>query len=320
MRRRTILESVDKESELCHSTLRGEAQNLEHLFLQLAIVDTERATTHFNTITNKVVSHGTNFFWGSIQQRNIIRIWHREWMVSSHEALLFITPLKEWEVNNPQANESIFITQSKTIAHLQTKGAKLYTGLIGIITTENQYKVAILSAHSLFHLSPYLWGIELIDRRLNSTILIELDINQSLSTDLRTLDEISKLIELLTRIISTTRHTNTTNIVGLIEDWEGTSSLQLIHQLYKLHTETEIGLIRTKTTHGLMPSHTLKWREFYTTYLFKQMTSHILEELKYIFLLYKRHLTVNLCKLRLTVGTKVFITETLGNLEITVEP
>ena len=49
------------------------------------------------------------------------------------------------------------------------------------------------------------------------------------------------------------------------------------------------------------------------------MTGHILEELEYILLLYKRHLTVDLCELRLTVGTQVLVAETLGNLEVTVE-
>ena len=49
------------------------------------------------------------------------------------------------------------------------------------------------------------------------------------------------------------------------------------------------------------------------------MTGHILKELKYIFLLHERHLTVDLSELGLTVCTKILITETFGNLEITVE-
>ena len=49
------------------------------------------------------------------------------------------------------------------------------------------------------------------------------------------------------------------------------------------------------------------------------MTGHFLKQLQHIFLFYKRHLAVDLCELRLTVSTKVLITETLGNLEVTVE-
>ena len=49
------------------------------------------------------------------------------------------------------------------------------------------------------------------------------------------------------------------------------------------------------------------------------MTGHILEELEHIFLFHERHLTVDLRELGLTVCAQVLITETLGNLEVTVE-
>ena len=39
----------------------------------------------------------------------------------------------------------------------------------------------------------------------------------------------------------------------------------------------------------------------------------------HIFLLHKRHLAVDLCEFRLTVGAKVLVAESLGDLEVTVE-
>ena len=85
-------------------------------------------------------------------------------MVSSHQALLFIAPLKEWEVNNPQTNEVVLIAKTKTIAHLKTERTKLNASLIGIIATENQNKVAILGTTCLLDLGPNLGLVELIDR------------------------------------------------------------------------------------------------------------------------------------------------------------
>ena len=41
MRRCTVLEGVDEEAELGHSAFGREAQDLEHLLLQLAVVDTQ---------------------------------------------------------------------------------------------------------------------------------------------------------------------------------------------------------------------------------------------------------------------------------------
>ena len=49
------------------------------------------------------------------------------------------------------------------------------------------------------------------------------------------------------------------------------------------------------------------------------MTSHTLKHLQDILLLHKRHLTVDLSKLRLTVSTKILIAETLTYLEITIQ-
>ena len=49
------------------------------------------------------------------------------------------------------------------------------------------------------------------------------------------------------------------------------------------------------------------------------MASHFLEKVDDIILINKTHFTVNLCKLWLTVSTKILITEALGNLKIAVE-
>ena len=68
-----------------------------------------------------------------------------------------------------------------------------------------------------------------------------------------------------------------------------------------------------------MPGHLLQLRKFYTTNLLKQMASHFLEKVDDIILINKTHFTVNLCKLWLTVSTKILITEALGNLKIAVE-
>ena len=81
MRWCTILEGVNQEAKLCHSTLWGETKHLEHLSLQFAIVNTQRTTTYFYTVTNEVVCLSTHLRWVGIEQRNIVRIRHSERMV-----------------------------------------------------------------------------------------------------------------------------------------------------------------------------------------------------------------------------------------------
>ena len=49
------------------------------------------------------------------------------------------------------------------------------------------------------------------------------------------------------------------------------------------------------------------------------MTCHLLKQVDDIFLVDKRHLTVDLREFRLPVGTQVFVAEALGYLEVPVE-
>ena len=49
------------------------------------------------------------------------------------------------------------------------------------------------------------------------------------------------------------------------------------------------------------------------------MACHVLKEVDYVVLVDKRHFAVNLCELWLAVGTKVFVAEALGYLEVAVE-
>ena len=49
------------------------------------------------------------------------------------------------------------------------------------------------------------------------------------------------------------------------------------------------------------------------------MLHKTLKHLQNIFLLHKRHLAVDLCELRLAVGTQILVAEALGYLEVAVE-
>ena len=49
------------------------------------------------------------------------------------------------------------------------------------------------------------------------------------------------------------------------------------------------------------------------------MAYHLLEEVNHVILMNERHLAVYLCKLGLTVGSEVFVTETFGYLEVAIE-
>src|SRR3712207_5763955 len=120
MRRRTILKRIHKEAKLSLGTLLSKAQHLEHTLLQIRVMNSQRTTTNFYSIANKVIGFGAYLLRMRIQQRQILHIRQGKRMMGSHQTILLLAPFKEWEIDNPQTLEHILITESEPIAHFQT--------------------------------------------------------------------------------------------------------------------------------------------------------------------------------------------------------
>ncbi len=96
-------------------------------------------------------------------------------------------------------------------------------------------------------------------------------------------------------------------------------SLHKVGYLIYFHSETDIRLVRTIEIHGIIPAHArnpvcnLNIQD-----ILEKSPHHALECSKHVLLLHKRHLTVYLGELRLTVSTQILVTETAHNLEIAV--
>ena len=112
MRRCTILKCIHQEAELFLCFFWCEAQNFEHLSLQLGIVNTNRATSYFDTINDHIVCIGTNSRRIGIKHWDVFIFRMSERMMHSHQATFFFAPFKHWEINNPQACELIFVAQA----------------------------------------------------------------------------------------------------------------------------------------------------------------------------------------------------------------
>jgi len=88
----------------------------------------------------------------------------------------------------------------------------------------------------------------------------------------------------------------------------------------KFHTETHIRLVGTKTIHSFLPGNSLD-REFYIDIqnFFEQECKISLVNIDNIVYINKGKLHIDLCELRLTVSTKILITETSCDLDITIK-
>ena len=81
MWRRAVFEGVDEEAELLHGFLWCEAEHLEHLRLQLAVMDTQRASADLYAVAYKVVGFGAHLSGFGCQQWYVVRVRHSERMV-----------------------------------------------------------------------------------------------------------------------------------------------------------------------------------------------------------------------------------------------
>ena len=114
-------------------------------------MDSQTATSHFDAIANKVVSLCSNFLGMFVQQWDIFWIGHGKRMMCCHQSLFLVAPLKEWEIDNPQTLKLVLISQAEPFAHLKSQRTQLYTGLVRLVSAQNQHKIAIFSPHLLFH-------------------------------------------------------------------------------------------------------------------------------------------------------------------------
>ena len=242
-----------------------------------------------------------------------------ERMVHSHESAFLLAPLEHWEVHHPKQGKLVLVAQAQLISHLEAELAELLARLHRIITAEDENQVAWLGTEGSLHLLQHLLRVELVHARLHVAIGLYAGINHALGTYLRTLHKLCESIQLLARIGSSSLGADTTDVFSAVEHAKA-MTLHNVHEFYKLHVETQVGLIAAVVFHSVCPRHALEWlSEFHAADLLEQVLSHALEELNDILLLYERHLAVYLRELRLAIGTQVFIAEALHYLEVAVE-
>ena len=138
----------------------------------------------------------------------------------SHKALLFVAPLEHREVDYPEACELVLVAQAKAVAHFETQFAELLARLHGIVATENENEVALLGAEGLLHLLERFLSVEFVDRRLDCSVGLDAGVDHPLGADLRTLHELSELINLLAGIVCSPLGADAANICGVVEHTE----------------------------------------------------------------------------------------------------
>ena len=317
VRGRAILECVHKESELFVGALRGEAQKLEHLILKFGVVDTYGAASELGAVDDDIIGRCADIACICAEHRDILRIGGCEGVMHRIVTLSLLIPFEEGEVHDPEGGEYILVAQTETVAHLKTQLAKLLAGLHGL-AGENEEEIAGFGSGTLAPFAELLLGVEFTDRALHGTILLEFNPNHTLGSDLRTLHEVSELVELLAGVSGTSGSADTDYGLCIVGHAE---SLPLgeVGEVDKLHSEADIGFVAAVEAHCVGPGHAgERLGEVDTLGIFENVFHEPLEHLDDILLLHEAHLAVDLGEFRLAVGAQVFIAETFGDLEISV--
>ncbi len=311
-------EGIHKEAELRLCLFVGESQRMEHLVLEGAVVDTDGAAAHLDTVHDDIVGVGADVAPAVrvVEQCLIFRLGSRERMVHGVEALRLVVPFEEREVDNPKRSEHLRVAETQLVAHLKTQGAELGARLHGGAAKE-QHKVSRFGVRLLSESTEVVLAVELVDRGLEGAVAVVFDIDHAAGAHLGTLDEIGEGVELLARVFGTAGSANTDNQFGVVEESESLAFGDVV-ELDELHTEADVRLVGAKAAHGVMPCDTRESVEIESLDLMEEVLGEAFKGLEHILLFDERHLTVDLGEFRLTVGAEVFIAETADNLEVAV--
>ena len=90
MRRNSIFEGIQKETELVLRLLLGEAQHLEHLGLDVVLMDSDAAAADLGTVEGDVVSFRTDSARIGVDLVQILFHGHGKRMVHGNETVLLL--------------------------------------------------------------------------------------------------------------------------------------------------------------------------------------------------------------------------------------
>ena len=320
MRRNSVFECIQEESELFISSFFGEAKHLKHLLLDIILVDSNTTTTDLVTIQYDIVCFCTDLSKiSALDQRDIFIHQHGEWMVHCCVTVFFFVPLKKRELCYPYETIFILIKKIHLFCKFYTESSEnIVYNFVLVCCKEKQ--VPRLTFHSLNKCIHLFFCHKFGERRFAGAVFCDRDVSKTFCAI--SLCKLNEFVDLLTRHAALAFCVDTTNTSAVLKrTCEHTKSAAFydITDIMKFHTETHIRLVGTKTIHSFLPGNSLD-RKFYIDIqdFFEQECKESLIYVDDIINIYERKLHIDLRKFRLTVRTKVLITEAACDLDITV--
>ena len=211
----------------------------------------------------------------------------------------------------------------EVVSYLDTQGAQGFIHDGSLISAEED-DIAIFRTYALHDGQRNVVTQEFHDWRLQAfgTLgqFVYLDVGQALGTV--DTNKLGVVINLFTGQLGTLGHAKGGDTAfrifgGTSEHLEVHAFHQITHIL-KFQRDTKVRLVAAVTLHGFRIRHARKLRQLNIQHILEQGTNHFLVQAHQGFFINERSLDVHLGKLGLTIGTQIFIAETLGNLVVAI--
>jgi len=240
-------------------------------------------------------------------------------MMHCCETILFFTPLKKRELCYPYKTIFILVKQIHLFCKFQTECAKYIINQFLLICCK-QKQVACLTIHSSYQSIHFFFCHEFCKRRFSGSVFSDRNVCKTFCTV--SFGKLNQFVNFLTRHRALSFCIDTTDTSAVFQSrskYTESTVLHYIAYIMQFHSETHIRFVRTESVHCFLPCDTLD-RKFHINvkHFFEQICKESLIYINNIINVYERELHIDLCKLRLSVSTKVLITEASCDLNITV--
>ncbi len=163
MRRCTVFEGLNQEAEFFVTFLFGKTEHLEHLSLQILIVNSDRTAAKLYAVQYDVICIGFDSKRICVEQVYLIQLRAGKRVVHSLEGVVFLVFFEHREVHDPQQIILIIIEQSHS---LRTFTAEETEGIIGYLRSvgADEDEVVLLCVENLCDFRELFRREELIHR------------------------------------------------------------------------------------------------------------------------------------------------------------
>ena len=242
-------------------------------------------------------------------------------MVHRLETVLFLGPLKERELRDPQELKLILLQKIQLPCDLKTQVSEHVPDHLVLVRREEQ-KVTRLSAHRLHQGIQFFRLHELREGGLVSAVRIDGKVSKTLRAV--GLGELDQRVDLLSRHRALSLRidaADTAACLNGVREYAESAVLHDIRDIMKLHAEPEVRLVGTVVVHCLLPGHAAEGHLYVNVqHLLEQALHETLIDVDHIVHVDKGKLHVDLGELRLTVRAEILVTVAAGQLEIAVIP